>query len=562
MKREWNLRNARPDLLALLWLCAGLSVSPQVCEGRDPHVAFGTRGAVVANDPLAVDAGMRVLQEGGNAFDAAVAVGAAINVVEPDNSHLGGHALIMLYHAARGKVMAINGTGPAPRKAKLEDFVPEGVPQRGIAAALVPGEIDAYVLMLEEYGTMSLRQVLQPAIELAERMPVAPWFARRVKSYAGFKSIFPRSVASFLVGAGGQPPGIGASFSQPDLARTLRHLAEGGRDSFYCGEIAAAILAESQRGGGYFTEEDFREYPARLMEPIATTYRGYTVYEQPLVSQGFLLLEALNIAEGYDLPQMGPRSVDGIHVLVESMKLAFADRYAFAGDPDFVDVPMEHLLSKEYAQKRRADISMHSTLGGIPAGRPKKRGGDTTTYVVADGEGNLVSVVQSLWNGFGAAVIPEGTGIFMNNRMTDFSLDPHSPNVLAGGKRPLFTLNSFILVEDGEPILVGGTPGDYGQVQWNLQVITNMIDGNMTAAVAVAEPRWRYHGPKLRSKEARLAIEEGTPAEVVRGLAARGQPVQVGGWAGNFSLIRIYPDSGVLEAIGDSRTEGRSVGAW
>ena len=549
----------RMSAAPLVWLCLG---GIGEVDGQRARVAFGKQGAVVANDPLGTSTGMRIMREGGNAFDAAVAVGAVMNVVEPQNSHLGGHALIMLYHAASGKVKAINGTGAAPRRVSREAFSAAGVPQRGIVAALVPGQLDAYALMLERYGTMTLRDVLQPAIEYAEGVAVSPWLRSTIQGYGRFEGEFPRSVEVFLAGAKGRVPSVGALFRQPDLARTLRTIAAKGKDSFYRGEIAAAIIGYSQRHGGYFEEEDFWPYPARIMEPLETIYRGYTIYEQPLVSQGFLLLEALNIAEGYNLPELGPRSVDGIHVLAESMKLAFADRYAFVGDPAFVDVPIESLLSKAYARRRRSGISMESSLRGIPAGHPKDKGGDTTTFVVADGEGNVVSVVQSLWNGFGAGIIPDGTGVFLNNRMTDFSLDPDSPNVLEGGKRPLFTLNSFIVTKGDKLFLAGGTPGDYGQVQWNLQVITNAIDGQMPVAEAVAAPRWRYHGPKLRSDEARLALEEGTPQEIQEGLKQRGHPVQIGGWGGNFSLIRFHRDSGVLEAIGDGRSQRRRVAAW
>ncbi len=541
---------------ALVCLLAGTAA----VSGETAKVAFGSRGVVVADDPLAAGAGLRILQGGGNAFDAAVAVAMAMNVVDPSNSHLGGHALIMLYDADRGEVKAINGTGPAPKRARLEDF-PEGVPERGMKAVLVPGAVDACAVMLEEYGSMTAQQVLQPAIELAERLPVSPWFAEAAGRYRSFEQQFPRSVAAFLAGSGGAVPATGGWFRQPDLAATLRAIAAGGRSEFHRGRVAAAILEASGKGGGFMTAEDLRQYPARIVDPVAATYRGYTVYGQPLVSQGFLLLEALNIAEGFDLPRIGPGSAQGVHVLAEAMKLAFADLHAFAGDPAFVEVPLQRLLSAEYAARQRGRISMARAMSEVPAGRPKEPHGDTTTFVVADGAGNLVSVVQSLWYGFGAAVIPEGTGLFLNNRMTDFSLDPDSPNRLAGGKRPVFTLNSFILAKEGRPLLAGGTPGDYGQVQWNLQVLTRFIDEGMTAAEAVGAPRWRYYGPGLRAASARLALEAGIGEEVAGRLADRGHPVGDLGWGGNFSLVRLH-EGGVIEGIGDGRSPRRAVAAW
>ncbi|MBI4530821.1 MAG: gamma-glutamyltransferase family protein, partial [Candidatus Latescibacteria bacterium] len=437
---------------------------------------------------------------------------------------------------------------------RREYFLKDGIPARGMAAALVPGEIDAYAIALDRYGTMSFAEVLQPAINYAEQLPVSERFSGTVKGHTPIFSMFPSSAKVFL--SGGRPPEPGDIFVQRDLARTLRMIAEGGRDAFYRGEIARAIVRFSREHGGFFEERDFSDYQAQLLDPIVTTYRGYTVYEHPLVSQGFIVLEAMNIVEGFDLPSIGHETADGIHLLVEAVKVAFADRYRYVGDPDFVDVPIDNLLSKDYAAERRMGIDRRQIGDDIPVGPAYERGGDTTYFIVADGEGNIVSVVQSLWNGFGAAVVPEGTGILLSNRMTDFSLKAGDPNCLAPGKMPVFTLNSFMVFKDGWPVFAGGTPGDYGQVQWNLQMISSVIDGGLGIREAVETPKWRYQGPDG------LSIGDAVPEDVRMSLATWGHRLMVssGTGGGNLAIITVDPTSGMLTGIADPRGDGCPIG--
>jgi gamma-glutamyltranspeptidase/glutathione hydrolase len=268
-------------------------------------------------------------------------------------------------------------------------------------------------------------------------------------------------------------------------------------------------------------------------------------------------LEALNIVEGFDLPSIGPETADGIHLLVEAIKIAFTDRYRHVGDPDFVPVPIDHLLSKDYAAGRRMGIDRRWTGDDIPVRPAYEGGGDTTYFIVADGEGNIVSVVQSLWNGFGAGVVPEGTGILLNNRMTDFSLRAGDPNCLAPGKMPVFTLNSFMVFKDGRLVFAGGTPGDYGQVQWNVQVISSVIDGGLSVREAVEAPKWRYHGPDG------LSIGDAVPEGVRMSLSGRGHRLMVSPGTGgsNLAVITVGSESGVLIGSADPRGDGCPI-AW
>ena len=537
-------------------------------------VVVARNGIVAASQPLAVSAGLNILQRGCSFADAAIAVSAVLCVVEPYASHLGGDAFIIVYDAPSGAVTALNGSGAAPLAASRDRF-PDGIPLRGIAAASVPGLVDAWEALHLRWGKLSLRSLLEPAIAYAaDGFPAAFQTAKRFAANESLLRSFPETANALM--ANGLPL-PGSLVRQPDLAWTLEHIADGGANAFYRGEITDRILAYSRAAGGLFAEEDFAAHGTQVMEPIRTTYRGYTVHGQPPVSQGHILLQMLNLIEGYDLKACGHNSADSIHLQAEAKKLAFADRAAYLGDPQFVDVPMDALLSKRYANSRRKLIDPGAAANRVDAGHIDH---DTTYFCIVDGAGSAISFIQSVFWGFGSAALAPGTGVLFNNRMTGFSLDPASPNVLAPGKRTAHTLNAYLITrpsevkdgaETGDPpreelAWVGGTPGGDVQVQSNLQVISNVIDFGLNPQEAVEAPRWQHGGSVGAADEpvaGILAIEDRVPASVLEELAARGHAIEaLGPWAHGsaYQLIAVDPVTGALMAGSDPRVDGHAAG--
>jgi gamma-glutamyltranspeptidase/glutathione hydrolase len=520
-------------------------------------------GIVAASQPLATSAGLGILQRGGSFADAAIATSAVLAVTEPYASQIGGDAFIIVYDAATGNTTALNGSGAAPHAA-MPDCFPNGIPLRGLPAAAVPGLIDAWFTLHSRWGRLPIADLLAPAIAYAEDGYPAGYRTSRV--FAEAQSW----LAPFTLQAvtGGSQPAPGGTVRQPDLAWTLRQIAEGGRDAFYIGPVAERILRYSNQHGGLFAAEDFAEHATQVSDPIRTDYRGYTVHGQPPVSQGHILLQELNLLEGFDLSALGHNSPAAIHLQVEAKKLAFADRAAYLGDPKFVDVPMETLLSKAYADRRRALIDpgragLHPTAGEIQH--------DTTYFCVGDAAGNAVSFIQSVFWGFGCGVVADGTGVLFNNRMNGFSLDPASPNCLAPGKRTAHTLNAYLVTrqatDGGKPALafVGGTPGADVQVQSNLQAICNVIDFGLNPQEAIEAPRWQ-HGPVVgedTQAAETLSIEDRLPIEVDWDLAARGHSVaRIGPWAhsSSYQLFSVHPETGAYLAGSDPRCDGHAAG--
>jgi len=572
-------------------------------------VVVAKNGVVAASQPLAVAAGLNVLQQGGNFVDAAIATSAVLCVVEPFASHVGGDAFVIVYDGKTGQTTALNASGAAPQAATPDRF-PQGIPLRGMAAVSVPGLVDAWAELLSRWGTRPLADLLEPAIGYAgEGFPAGYRYARVFHDQAPLLHTFPNTAAALT---GGVTPQPGSIIRQPDLAWTLRQIAQGGRDAFYLGPIMERIVQFSRENAGLFAPEDFAAHRTQITEPIRTTYRGYTVHGQPPVSQGHILLQQLNLVEGFDLAARGHNSADTIHLQVEAKKLAFADRAAYLGDPNFVRVPMETLLSKEYADRRRTQIDPRRAAAHVSAGMIDH---DTTYFCVADREGNAVSFIQSVFWGFGSAVVADGTGVLFNNRMTGFSLDPASPNVLQPGKRPAHTLNAYLVTKEGkfsppaaledteghrgnteqsmgkreenDPQMnadyrrlqaeeqkiaverlafVGGTPGGDIQVQSNLQVICNVIDFGLNPQEAIEAARWQHGGsvgaPGETPSEV-LAIEERVGEETRAELARRGHNVSaLGPWAhgSSYQLIAVQPESGAYLAGSDPRCDGHAAG--
>lgn len=529
-------------------------------------VVVAKNGVTAASQPLAVTAGVQALQQGGNFADAAIAVSAVLCVTEPYASHLGGDAFIIVYEAKTGKTTALNASGAAPRAATPDRF-PDGIPLRGPASASVPGLVDAWFTLHRRWGSRPLADLLAPAIAYAEEgFPAGYRYTRAFRDNAALFNTFPDTAAALLTAQ--KLPTPGAMIVQRDLAWTLRQIAAGGRDAFYAGPITERILAHSNRHGGLFSAEDFASHKTLTLDPIRTQYRGYTIHGQPPVSQGHILLQQLNIVEGFDLAALGHNSADTIHLQVEAKKRAFADRHAYLGDPAFVQVPMETLLSKSYAAERRQEISLEQAATTVTAGHIDH---DTTYFCLADAAGNAISFIQSVFWGFGSGAVAAGTGVLFNNRMTGFSLDPNSPNVLAPGKRTAHTLNAYLITRDEDSAaprlaFVGGTPGGDIQVQSNLQVVCNLIDFGMNPQEAVEAARWQHGGSVGAPGETAtgiLALEDRIAPTVREELARRGHALAaLGPWGHGsaYQLIAVHPETGAYLAGSDPRCDGHAAG--
>ena len=506
---------------------------------------------IASVNPLASAAALRVLQAGGNAVDAAVAAGAVLTVVEPWSGQLGGDAFLLVASAQRKTVTAINGSGAAPLAASIDRYRSAGrIPESGWLAATVPGLVDAWRVALDNHGTMPLGALLEDAIHYADRgFPLTARQARNNAEMASIAAPFKETRAIFF--PDGHPPPVGHLLRQPDLARTLRTLQADGPLAFYRGQIAQAIVAASNRGGGLFSSRDFADHRTEVLEPIQTTYRGWTVLEQPPVSQGLILLIALNILETTGLPS---DPADRIHLQVEAHKLALRERLSQVGDPRVSPVDLGQLLSRPRARalEGRIDRRRAAPLQPEPAGHP-----DTTYLCVVDEARNVVSYIHSLYAGNG--VVAGDTGILLNNRMGCFSLEDDSPNRLAPGKRPIHTLNSWMLLRDDRPHTVGGTPGSFWQVQTNLQLINNLVDAQMPLQAAVDAPRWRM-GAQTSWSDASLQLEGRFSEATADSLRRLGHEVGlIGDWEAGGSAQLIQLDDATLVGAGDPRPGTSSV---
>ena len=554
-------------------------------ESHRPAV-MGRKGMVSSGHPLASQAGIAMLQMGGNAMDAAIATAAALNVVEPLMSGVGGDGFIMVYDQKTARVEVCNGTGAAPLAATREYYAEGlgGIPSTGILSVSTPGLVDSWLAAHERYGSLSLSQVFAPAIDLADNgFPVSHVLSRAI---AGDRLLceFPTSRAVFT--RDGVPLQPGQAMYQKDLARTFRAIVEGGRDAFYEGEIAGAIVEFSREQGGILSLADFAGCRSRWQEPISTTYRGHTVYEAPPNSSGHILLQELSLVEQFDIRSLGCNTAESIHLMVEAKKLAFADREAFVADPDFIDVPMQGLVSREYARERAKLIDpgragapaagqpwTHQPVGAL-AGRPEE---DTTCFAVVDRWGNAVCQLQSIQSAWGSRLIAGNTGILLNNRMTYWHLEPGHVDCLAPGKRVRHTMNPVMAFNGagssgpdtpGQLVLVCGTPGADTQVQTNLQVISHLVDFGMTVAEAVESPRWRNTQNPTESNyphvcDDLLYLESRFSSDVQDGLASRGHNINViGPWeaTGSEVMIQVDPREGALSGAADPRRDGYAIG--
>lgn len=524
-------------------------------------MVMARRGMVATSNPLAAQAGLHVLRQGGNAADAAVATSAMMNVTAPGSTGIGGDCFALYYDAATRRVTALNGSGRAPQALSIDLVRSQGysaVDPYSPHAVTVPGAVRGWADLLARHGTMSMADVLGEAIYYAEAgYPVSPifgasWSSPRVEAF------LKRAVNASEYVPGGRSPIPGQVVQLPSLARTLRLIAEGGPDAFYTGPVAEAIARTLQAQGGVMTVEDLQAHQSTWDEPILTNYRGVTVYECPPNGQGLAALIAMNIAGNFDLRSYPSDSPERLHLMVESMRLAFADARQYIADMATNPAPLDGLLNQGYADERARMIDPNRAMDPPPPGLDLPGGPDTIYLTVVDGQGNACSFIKSLYIGFGVGIVAEGTGVFLQNRGAGFSLDPDHPNALAGGKRPYHTIIPGMALRDGELWASFGVMGGYMQPQGHFQVMSAMLDDDGNPQDALDRPRWYLSEGTADSP---LLLEEGIPLKTMARLAELGHHVvPVSGQARqNFGLgqiIRRDPYTGVLYGGSDPRGDG------
>ena len=523
-------------------------------------VVMGTGWMITSGHPLASHAGAAILDRGGNALDAAIAANAVLGVVRPHMCGIGGDAFIILYVANKKEIKVLNASGRSPYEATRDFFTKKGmrkVPDKGILPATVPGAVDGWITALEAHGTMPLDTLLQRAIGYAEMgFPVYKELGDVIGSESPLLKSCPASAKIFL--PSGRPPKPGELLVQHDLAESLKKIAKEGKAAFYRGEIGRALVKCSRENEGLFAEKDLEDHRSTWVEPIETVYKGYRICVVPPNSQGIALLMQANIIENFDLAELGHNSTDYVHHFVEAKKLVFVDRDTYVCDPDFNRVPVEKMVSKGYAKERMSGIDHNRAALDVSPTQFSSRGEDTVYLAVVDGEGNAVSMINSLYEAFGSGTVVEGTGIMLHNRGKDFSLDPAHVNCIEPHKRPYHTLSPCMILKGERPFMVLGTPGADGQTQTLLQVIANIIGFKADVQEAIESPRWRSNPGNS------LLIEGRFPATVVEGLKARGHQIEVlPDWSaicGGAQGIIINREKGVLMGGADPRRQAYAIG--
>jgi gamma-glutamyltranspeptidase/glutathione hydrolase len=525
-------------------------------------------GMVCAAQPLAVQIGIDILKAGGSAADAAIAVNAALGLMEPVACGIGGDLFAIVWDAKTQRLYGLNASGRAPRLLTIEEVKKQGVeriPYTGVLPQTVPGCVDGWFELHKRFGKLPISEVLAPAIRYAEEgFPVTEVIAHYWELGAERLKDEPNFAKTYL--PKGRAPGKGEVFKNPDLAKTYRLLVQGGRDAFYRGTIAKTIDAFMKRIGGYLRLEDLEEHTSTWIDPVSTTYRGFRVWELPPNGQGIAALQILNILEGYDLAKLGHNSAESLHRMIEAKKLAFEDRARYYADPDFVTMPVVELISKEYAARRRKLIDAGHALREVPASDLPLETGETTYLAVADGERNFVSLIQSNYAGFGSGPVPDGLGFCLQDRGALFNLDPTHPNALESGKRPFHTIIPAMVTREGRPIFAFGVMGGAMQPQGHVQVLCNIIDFGMNIQEAGDAPRFRHMGSSQPTGEimkngGRVAIEDGFDPEVIRALVAKGhRVVKMSGGFGGYQGVWWDHERDVLIGASESRKDGCAMG--
>ena len=525
-------------------------------------------GMAATSQPLATQIALDILKAGGSAVDAAIAANAALGLMEPTGCGIGGDLFAIVWDAGKKELTGLNGSGRAPKAMTLEYFQKNGIdkiPPFGPLPVSVPGAVDGWFALHGRYGRLPMSQILAPAIGYANNgFPVSEVIAhyfktneRRIGEYPGFRETFMPN---------GHVPRKGEVFRNPRLAKTYAVIAEKGRDEFYKGQIARTIDAHMAENGGLLTYEDLAAHESEWVTPVSTNYRGWDVYELPPNGQGIAALQILNILEGFDIESMGFGSAEYLHLLVEAKKLAWEDRARFYADMDFVDVPVERLISKNYADERRELIAMDRASKTLPAGDAKLEDGDTIYLTVADKDGNMVSLIQSNYRGMGSGVIPGELGFVLQDRAELFALDPDHANVVEGGKRPFHTIIPAFVMKDGKPLISFGLMGGGMQPQGHAQVIVNMVDFGMNLQEAGDAARVNHVGSSeptgTKMTDGGVVHLESTFSQETRDkLEALGHKLgPTNGSFGGYQAIMWDEVQGVYYGASEVRKDGQAAG--
>ena len=542
-------------------------------QDRVTGLPFATRSEVIArhgmaatSQPLATQVALDILKKGGSAVDAAIAANAMLGLVEPTGNGVGGDLFAIVWDANTKQLYGLNASGRSPKSLTLSYFLENGytsIPASGPLPVSVPGAVDGWFELHGKFGKLPMTELLAPAIGYArEGFPVSELIAYYLQGSARIYKTWPNFADTWM--PGGQAPAKGDVFANPRLANTLELIANGGRDAFYKGVIADKIDAHMKSIDGFLSKEDLAAHTSEWVDPVSVNYRGYDVWELPPNGQGIAALQMLQILEGYDIAAMGFGSAEYIHTFTEAKKLAFADRLKFYADMDFADVPVDWLISDDYAAERRAMINQNRAMRSVPAGQLKD--GDTIYLTVADEDGNMVSLIQSNYRGMGSGVVPGDLGFMLQDRGELFSLEEGHANVYEPGKRPFHTIIPAFITKDGEPFMSFGVMGGGMQPQGHAQIVINMIDFGMNVQEAGDAPRIyhvggdEYNEPAM-SDGGTLNLESGIDYEVIRKLRMMGHTIgySIGGYGG-YQAIMWDKDRKVYFGASESRKDGQAAG--
>ncbi len=558
-------------IAAVLLMTVSLDQTTFAARGnatRSP--VYAKHGMVCAAQPLAVQAGLQVLEEGGSAVDAAIAVNACLGLMEPTSNGIGGDLFAIVYDPKDGKLHGLNACGRSPLALTADKVPPEKdgtIPLYSPYSWSVPGTVDGWAELHAKYGRLPLARDLAPAIQYAEEgFPLSPviahdWArgARVFKDKPGFAPVFM---------PGGRAPAEGEIFRNPALAKSLRMIAEKGRDAYYKGPIADEIVRYSKANGGFFSKEDFEKHTSEWVTPVSTSYHGYDVWELPPPGQGIAALQLLNVLENFDLKSMGRNSADFWHVMTEAKKIVYADRARYYADPQFAKVPVQQLISKAYAKQRAKLVDMkHAAMKDLPGDPAALNRSETTYFCTADDDGMMVSMIQSNYTGFGSGYVIPSLGFGLQDRGNLFDLHPGRPNSLEPGKRPFHTIIPAFMTKGGKPIMAFGLMGGDMQPQGHAQIVVNLLDFGMNLQEAGDAIRFHHTGSSeptgtVMTDGGVLHIEDGLPDSVLAELRRRGhriEPEAVGAYGGYQAIWR-DPATGVYEGATEKRKDGCAQG--
>lgn len=531
-------------------------------------VVVARHAMVATSHPLAAQAGLDVLQAGGNAADAAITTCAMLGVVEPMSCGIGGDLFAIYWDHETQKLYGLNASGRSPHAISRQEILDRGlreIPDEGPLSWSVPGCVSGWEALRNRFGTWNLSQLLSPAITTARQgFPVSEIVAAGWQGSVAALQRWPDSAATYLID--GRAPRFGEVFQNRRLAASLQQIAEGGAAAFYHGPIAKKIAAFSRSHDGYLSEQDFSDHSAEWVDPVSASYRGYEVWELPPNGQGIAALQMLNILKGFDIASMGPGSPQYLHLLIEAKRLAFADRARYYADPARADVPVNALLSEAYAARQRARIRRDRAAPSAPPGDPRLRHADTVYLTVVDNQRNCCSMIQSIYYSFGSQVVPGDVGFAMQNRGALFALEDEHPNRLEPHKRPFHTIIPAMVTRRGQPWLVFGVMGGDMQPQGHVQVLINLIDFGMNVQLAGDAARVRHYGSatptgRPEAGKGRVVVESGISDETIASLEALGHQVERGrGGFGGYQAILVDDEHGTLHGGSEPRKDGAAVG--